>query len=486
VKSFQTPKIGWLCILSYDIVPKFDAPKDRAMALRIIALMACLAAAPALAQSTVDIPNAQARVIATRAVQAGDYGLAIEIARQLLSQDPDDRAALIVMAAAAPQIGDFDAGRRAGARAWRVSQTDAQKYEAARLAALAAANAERFTRSTIWLRRALTVAPNDTEFERTITDARAISRRNPWSTSLSFSVVPSNNVNGGTDDDTLTAPGNFDGQLSDDALALAGIRASVGFRTQYRLHATPNSRTTVGLQFNATRVRLEDGAPLPDAAFDTDTTLINLTYERALPKGAISVTAATGVSHYAAGSEGEAEIDAYKYDILRLGLRYRRPLDSRSAVSFDVQSEQLTYDSVYIGEVDRTNLNTSYTRRTDDGNTWRAAISYTDSDSASANYVFESVSLQGSYTWREPIGPVSLTVGAGVTWADYPDYSLLFAVTGGRQDTTLFYTINMKFDDLSYAGFTPGISVNHSFAESNVSRFTRDTLAVGFTLTSQF
>ncbi|MDO6591663.1 hypothetical protein DS901_13035 [Loktanella sp. D2R18] len=456
------------------------------MALRMIAVMACLAAAPVLAQSTVDIPNAQARVIATRAAQAGDFALAIEIAKQLLAQDPDDRTALIVMAAAAPQVGDFDTGQRAGARAWRVSQTDVQKYEAARLTALAAANAERFTLSTIWLRRALTVAPNDTEIERTITDARAISRRNPWSTSLSFSVVPSNNVNGGADDDTLTAPGNFDGQLSADALALAGIRASLGFRTQYRLHATPKNRTTVGLQFNALRVRLEEGAPLPDAAFSTDTTLIDLTHERALPKGVISVTAAAGVSNYATGQEDEPDVETYKYDIVRIGMRYRLPLNAQSEIGFGVQSEQLTYETANIGEVDRVNLSASYTRRTDSGDSWRTAISYTDSDSASANYVFETITLQGNYNWRDPIGPVTFSAGAGVTWADYPDYSLLFAVTGGRQDTTLFYTVNMRFADLSYAGFTPGVSVKHSFAESNVSRFTRDTLAVGFTLTSQF
>jgi hypothetical protein len=391
------------------------------------------------------------------------------------------------MAAAAPQIGDFDAGRRAGARAWRVSQTDAQKYEAARLTALAAANAERFTLSTIWLRRALTVAPTDTEFERTITDARAISRRNPWSTSLSFSIVPSNNVNGGADDDTLTANGTATGgTLSDDALALAGIRASLGFRTQYRLHATPTNRTTVGLQFNTTRVLLEDGAPLPDAAFSTDTTLIDLTHERALPKGVISVTAAASVSNYATGKEDEPDVETNKYDIVRIGMQYRLPLNAQSEIGFGVRSEQLTYEAGNIGEVDRVNLSASYVRRTESGNSWRAAIRYTDSNSASANYVSETVTLQGNYNWQDPIGPVTLSVGAGITWADYSDYSLPLLVTDGRQDTTLFYNINMRFADLSYAGFTPGVSVNHSFAESNVSRFTRETLSVGFTLTSQF
>ncbi len=456
------------------------------MQLRVIAVMACLATAPVLAQSTIDIPNAQARVIATRAAQAGDFALAIEIAQQLLAQDPDDRTALIVMAAAAPQVGDFDAGQRAGARAWRVSQTDVQKYEAARLTALAAANAERFTLSTIWLRRALTVAPNDTEFERTISDARAISRRNPWSTSLGFSIVPSNNVNGGAEDATLTAPGNPDGVLSDDALALAGVRASLNFQTRYRLHANENSRTVISLQYSGARVRLQADAPLPDAAFATDTTIIGLSHERALPKGTVSFSAAAGASNYAQSSAGTQEVDFQKYDIARLAATYRYPMGNRSEIGAGLQSERLTYLSAAIGVVDRNSVNASFAQRLENGDSWRAAISYTESDSKAANYLSETVTLQGNYNWREPFGPITLGVGAGVTWADYPAYRLLLPVTGGRQDTTLFYTINMQFADLSYAGFTPGVTVNHSFSDSNVSRFTRDTLAVGFTLTSQF
>ena len=94
--------------------------------------------AAANAQTTVDIPISEARNIATQALVAGDAALAMQVAQVILTQAPDDRAALIVVAAAAPQLGDAEAGRRAGARAWTVSQTDAQKYEAARLTALAA------------------------------------------------------------------------------------------------------------------------------------------------------------------------------------------------------------------------------------------------------------------------------------------------------------------------------------------------------------
>ncbi|SFR35233.1 Protein of unknown function [Yoonia tamlensis] len=454
--------------------------------LRLIAIMACLAASPVWAQETVDIPNEQARVIALRAVQAGDVRLALEIARQLLAQDPDDRAALVVMAAAAPQVGDFEEGRRAGARAWRLSQTDDQKYEAARLTALAAANGERFTLSTIWLRRALTVAPDETEYARTIADARAIAQRNPWSTALSFSIAPSNNVNGGADDATLTAPGNPDGTLSEDALAMAGMRATLGFQTQYRLHADAKSRSLIGLQYSGARVRLRDDAPLPDAAFATDTAIISLTHERAVPLGTISLNVAAGRSNYAQTQSGEQELDYQSYDMQRLGVSYHWPVGTVAQIGIGAQSEQLQYQSTAIGELTRASFNASFTQRRANGDRWHAAIKYLQSDAQAVNYLYETLTVQGSYQWHNQIGPVTLAVGAGVTWADYPAYRLLLPVTGGRQDTTLFYNVNMGFADLSYAGFTPGVVINHSFADSNVSRFTRETVSVGFTLTSQF
>ncbi len=169
-----------------------------------------------------------------------DPALALQIAEAILTQIPDDRTALIVVAAAAPQVGDPDRGRTAGARAFAVSQTDAQKYEAARLTALAAANDQRYTLATFWLRRALTVAPNDQERNRTLRDARGVTRLNPWSTQLSFSLAPSSNLNGGAEDEASTAPGNPTGTLSADAQAIAGWRAVLAF--QHQLSPAPIAR----------------------------------------------------------------------------------------------------------------------------------------------------------------------------------------------------------------------------------------------------
>ena len=143
-------------------------------------LAAGLWASAASAQSTVDIPIDQATNIAAQAVIAGDTALALQIAEAVLQAQPDNRDALVVLAAAAPRVGRATDGRRAGARAWWLSETDLQRYEAARLTALAAANEERFSLASLWLRLALIDAPNEAERTRTINDARPVTARNPW------------------------------------------------------------------------------------------------------------------------------------------------------------------------------------------------------------------------------------------------------------------------------------------------------------------
>ena len=430
----------------------------------------------ASAQTTIDVSLDDARIIATRALLAGEEDLAIQIARGLLQANPDDRTALIIVAAVAPRQGDAAEGRKAGARAWQLSQTDIEKYEAARLTALAAATGKRYTLAEFWLRRALTVAPSEAEEQRTAQDAAGVRRLNPWSTTFSFSVVPSNNINGGADDETLTAPGLPDGTLSPDALALAGVRATAQLSTRYRLAETRKSRATVALNLQASRVRLDD-SDISDLEFATDAADITLGYDRALDQGSLNARLTFGTFDF--GREDY-------YDFNRISLGRTVPVGQNTSLQFYTSREVQTYESTNIGTVDRLLLRTSVSRRLAGGDVVSGALSYTVSDGDSVNYTYDDWGLQGSYAWAEPFGPVSLSVSAGVKWSDYPDYRLIGAVVGGREDLTFSYGMNIGLPDVSYAGFSPGLSISGSIADSNISRFTRNSVSVGLTLNSTF
>jgi hypothetical protein len=456
------------------------------MTIKSFALAAFLLGSAASAQTTVDLSLDDARAIATRALFSGDSALALEISQAILTQVPDDRASLLIVAAAAPQQGDPAAGRRAGARAFALSDTDLQRYEAARLTALAAANQERFTLATFWLRRALIVAPNEAERDQTREDARFLRQRNPWSFDLSASLIPSSNVNGGAASEIASAPGNPTGTLSDDAQALAGWRGSLGIGATYRLQENPTSRTLIGAQYQAARVRITDDVDVPDEALSTDNFEVNLRHDRVLENGSIGGQLSYAMIDYRDLDSLTLETEVQKFDVWRIGIDRRLPVGDKAEISFSVGRSWTSYELTRIGDVVRTTVGASLAYRLPSDDQVRATLSFSDSDGDNPNYISTDWTAQLTYAWAEPIGPISLSLSGGVTTSDFPQYSLILPVDGGRQDTALFYSAGIGFPDASYAGFTPVLTISGSNTDSNVSRFTRDTLSAGITIRSEF
>ena len=489
-----------------------DKQRSKTVKLKIIATLLAVLATVGHAQDRVDLSLGDARNLATQSLIAGDARLAVQLAQAILTQNPDDRAALIIMAAGAPRIGDPARGRQAGARAWRVSTTDTEKYEAARLTALAAANEERLTLATFWLRRALTVVPNDAERARTIRDARAVRQRNPLSVQLSGSLVPSSNVNGGADEQSSTEVGDFTQTLSDDALALEGWRASLNFGLQYRFQEAQKSRTTAGLAYQIGRVRITENTDVPDEALDTAYYEMSLRHDRVLENGTLSLRATRGLFEYR-DLDLDAGTTAYQdYDIWKLNVDRNIPFNDRWLLSLSAGRDWLAYLNDGIGDVERTSLRTGLSYRLESGNRISASLGWVGSEGDSDNYTSESQSLNFGYSFAQPVelswaaffdlgaleeferrvnflrplGPVNLSLGAGVRWSDYPDYRIIFPIEGGRQDETYSFNMNMGFPKFEYAGFVPSLRLDTSKTTSNVDRFDRTTSSIALTFQSSF
>ncbi|MBQ2260213.1 MAG: hypothetical protein II336_02470 [Loktanella sp.] len=453
---------------------------------KIIAMAACLLGSAASAQTSLDLPLSEARSLAAEALFAGETGLALDIARAILAQAPDDRDALAIVAAAAPQQGDPRAGRIAGAQAYALSQTNAQRYEAARLTALAAANEQRFTLGTFWLRRALIVAGSDEDRAQTRADARLLQQQNPWIFDIAATLAPSSNVNGGAANNVASAPGNPTGTLSDDALALAGWRGSLTLGATYRLQENATSRTLIGAQYQAARVRITDDVDVPDEALATNVAELSLRHDRLLGNGSISGQLAYTMVDYRDLDSVTLQTEVQKYDIWRVDIDRRLPLGDKAELSLSLGRSWTEYDITRIGQVTRTTLGSSLAYLLPNEDLVRATLIYGSSDGDNLNYTMTDWTAQFSYAIADPVGPVTLAMAAGVTWADYPDYQLLLPVAGGRQDTSLFSTLNIGFPQVSYAGFTPLLTITATTTDSNVSRFTRDALSAGLSIRSEF
>ena len=437
--------------------------------------------APTLAHaqtSVIELSTVEARALAQRAFFAGDRQLAYQIARELVQAMPEDRDLLMLLAASAPDAGAPEEGREAGARAFALSTTGAQRYEAARITAIAAARAGQLTRATFWLRRALIHAPTEEERARTTRDAAEITRRNPLTLRFSAAIVPSDNVNGGAEDDTLTAPGLPDGTLSPDALALAGLRATLRLGATWRLAETADGRTSFSVDYSGARVRIDDEeAGVSDSAFASDIMSAALAHERRLGIGTAGIR--LGIGDYDYGFEEY-------YDYERITLSYGFAPTETLFTSLSVQREWQDYVSPGIDEITKTGYRGTLVRRLASGDRVSGTLSHEVSDGRSVNYTYTDTGLQLGYRWGEPFGPVTVGVAAGVRWTDYPEYALIFPVEGGREDRTYTYSFDLGFPDAEFAGFSPSVTFSGSVAESNISRFTRSTMSGTFGFQSRF
>ena len=453
--------------------------------LLVLALAACLLGSVAAAQTAVDLSVGEARTLALQALLSGDSATALTIARAILAQAPDDRDALAIVAAAAPQLGDPRAGRIAGARAFALSQTDAQRYEAARLTALAAANEQRFTLGTFWLRRALIAAQTEAERTQTRADARLLQQQNPWAFGVAATVLPSSNVNGGASDNKVPDLFGLTGTLSDAALKQPGLRNSFDISASYRLQESPASRTIIGAQYQLNRVTLTNDVDLPRNAFATNTAELSLRHDQALTTGSVTGRLSVGRFVYRQLINNETQSENRFSDSIRLGVDRRLPLGSSAELTLSFDRGLTNYDDDAVGQVRRSSFGASVVQILPSGDTVLSAISYAKSDATNPSYRATDWTIRGGYFWADPIGPVDVSVTGGVTWSDYPDYGL-FAGPDGRQDTSVFTTLNLGFAQVSYAGFTPSLTITGTATDSNVSRFTRDAIFAGVSIRSDF
>lgn len=201
---------------------------------------------------TVTLGIPEARAIAERAALSGQFAVARSLALGLLQRDPNEFAALMILTTAEIGLGNWDAAVNAGRRAFRATDLDMQRVNAARLVASAHFRAGQHTRAELWLGRALTLAPDAGARAALRQDFAKVRQSNPLSVRLSFSTAPNNNVNNGSSSDTVTVwfigvPLPF--TVLAESRALSGFEASAGVDLSYRLAQSGDRATNIGVKF---------------------------------------------------------------------------------------------------------------------------------------------------------------------------------------------------------------------------------------------
>lgn len=449
--------------------------------LRCAALALALTGTGAAVAETLSVPVPLARGLARNAFLAGEFQLANELAHALLQARPDDTAALLLLAATEPMLGRAAAGRKAGRAAWRSTDVEGLKHEAAFYTARAALIEGRFTASQIWLRRAYETTDDEAKRDSIALDYQRLRAVNPWTSSLSFSISPSSNLNDGSSYDLLLIEDlPIFGYLSGSAQALSGTTTSVEASLGYKILRSSTQETELrftGLHtFNTLSSEAKEIAPdTRGSDFNQALVEASLLHRRAdLPAFVPDTYELSAGKRYFGGEALD--------DYARLALQRDFSLSDGVALRLGGAAEQHWSQS---GAED--SLGVELTAQLATELPWGDVLSFglsgSEAYSDSDNQSYTGWQAIISYEMAEPVGPVALALSLGYEVSDYPVYDIgIFAVPGGREDEEVTAALEMRFPGVSVMGFDPVVTVSGAWSNSNISRFEGETagLSLGF------
>ncbi|MDJ0639787.1 MAG: surface lipoprotein assembly modifier [Paracoccaceae bacterium] len=447
--------------------------------------LGCFLAAPA---ATLAEPRTltleETQVLAFRSAMAGDVQLAAPLAAILLENDPQDEYGLLTMSALYLGAGDDRQSFRNARLAFRHADDPELKFHAARMSAISAMAGNRTIPTQFWLRRAGDLAPSEAHRARVEQNYQVFQAQNPWRWRFDTSVEPSSNVNGGSESPYNIIDGvPLVGVLSSDAQALSGWIGQSRLSLAYRLRREDRSQTDVTGSAYIKRVRLSDEARAAAPGFSesdlsAEEFTVGLRHFIALQKPGRVLQFGGKITHYRQALDPS-------FNALTASATYVTPLTERLRFSGHLELEARDYHSGDYGDAGRASVGLSYEL----GNGDRLSGSLYVSDTMSPIFFLHNQAAYAKVTYQfgKPIMDVRVAASIGASYTDYPNYALGFIVVpGGRQDEGLFADLDLTFEAIEYAGFSPSLRIRHQRTESNVSRFTTSEWAVSVGLQSNF
>ena len=448
----------------------------RARGAQWIAALCLLATVPAQAQ--VEVRPEQLRGAAVVALREGDALNARRYGEALVARDPKDLNAHLIVARAARDMGDIRPARAAARTAWRLADTDAERYSAALITAQVLATDGKRTRAQLWLRRAAQNAPNDALRARAERDFGYVKQNNRWRTDLSFTLAPNSNINNGSANDRSLVffepfGALIDANLTAEAQAIAGIEIGGSLRTRYRFKQTPKTAhdAKVGLSYRTFSITDDLGASEikgRDFAFGT----LSLGY---------------GYRQINFDRRGEFAVDTEAGQTWYGGSRYASYLRTQAQQSLIVEgNRQLRFGANLerqwgqaTPDLDTAGLSASMTQGFANGNSGFVGIYAKATQSPDANLEYSEITVRTGLSLRKPVMGASLQVGAGVSLRDY-DFSS--NSLDGRRDNRIFADVTATFKDIDYYGFNPTLTLSASSTDSNIGLYdvNRVGLNIGF------
>lgn len=441
---------------------------------------------PLSAEATAEVPAGKVALspddfyrLGEEALDAGRPDVARGVAERLLTRDPNDVRAHILLSRAARDMGDFDLARKAAQTAYELAGNDRQKYAAAMMRAQAEASDGNRTIAQFWLRRAGELAPDARALQTAKRDFRYVRSRNPLSTRLSFGITPTSNINGGSENDTLWLYG-LPFTISDDAQALSGLQTRFNFSLERTIIENPMMRTSLGFNWNTRLYTLSSEAK--DKAPDARGSDYNFAaaevflWHRQRPKdrkGEWDARLTLGhntyggdpLSNYVRFDGGRTFVFPDRSE-LRLGggLEQQWRLDDERKDAW-VQTVAMDY------------------RRFLDQGIFSLGVEASSVDSDFTSIDHKSVAFELGYDLSKPVAGALLGFDMRV---EGRDYELSPYSADGREDVELNLGMSVFLPQYDYMGFAPEVGIHARRTNSNVTLYDVRELGMSVSLRSTF
>lgn len=402
-----------------------------------------------------------------------------DLARAILERDPNDVLAIIALSRAERVLGNFDAATDAGKRAFSLAETDETRFAAALVTAQALASDNKRTRAMFWLRRATEIAPDEARKAQALRDFRYVRGRNPLATTLTFSVLPSSNVNNGTKSDTLIIDG-LPFAISGDARALPGVEYRLGGRTAFTKRLDENQILRFGARFETRHYTLSDEAKeqapdldASDLAYSELEFTVGHTWRRGLGKSLTDLSLDVGKTWY-----GGDPLSTY----VRASVQHRQDLTKSVTGIYNLSATQ------QIREDSATNDSTeilgrgSWVHVTESGSVLGWSLGLRDTKSDSATLAHDALLLGMSYQPKVEFFGARAVFSLDMEKRDYdkPLYGIM------RNDDRLQASVSILMQQFDYYGFAPTLNFNYSQTHSNLSLYDAEELGVSLGIKSTF
>lgn len=453
-----------------------------------VVIIAGLAGA-AIAQTT----SAGIQAEAEAALVNGNPSRTAALADQLLADNPDSFPALFLLALAQSDLDQPREAAASAARAYRVAPSEETRLQTARIAATAHFRAEQFARSEFWFRRAANHIATEEDAEAIVRGFQRARDANPITTQYTASIAPSDNINDGSDASRLCFE-NLDGtcfielDLREDQLALSGLEYNGSASVRYRLSQTPRQTTRIGgLIFgqgvvfsNETQTLLSESESdivrdLEPSDFSAFLAQLSLEQQQTAfsPLGPTRI--AYNYGRYWRG--GDLLVD---YHDLILGQIV--PLENGRSMAFESSIRQQRAQAPGLLDSTIYDLNGSYQWRlaNRDVTTLTLASKYND---ASEESTFLEYRLRSDYAFGRPILQMSWSTFAEIGYRSFDEFS---STLDGRRDRFARGGVTAVFEEVSYFGFSPSLTLFASRTNSDVSFIDSSKVSVSFGVASNF